>query len=266
MPKVSIIMSTYNGEQYIAEAIESIISQTYRDWEFIICDDCSTDSTSDILEHYSSVDSRIKIITNTQNLKLAASLNMCLKESRGAYIARMDDDDISDPCRLEKQVQFMDSHREFSVVGCNIEMFNNNNVLGVRKYPEFADLYHQKHLIVQFAHPTVLMRREVLLKLKGYTVAKYTNRGQDFDLWARFFNAGYIGYNIQENLLKYRVADSGYKKDSFENAYNSVIRHIKCYRLLKFPPYMYFKALDPIVTYLVPTWIMAKWHDHKIKA
>jgi glycosyltransferase EpsE len=263
MARVSVIMSTHNGGKYIANSIVSIINQTFTDWELIICDDCSSDDTNKIISRFSQKDSRIKILTNTTNKKLAFSLNECLAVACGEFIARMDDDDVAQEDRFQKQVAFLDSHKEYDVVGCNLRLFNSNGYQGERLFPEHADLKNNPHRIVQFAHPTIMMRHKIMKELKGYTVAKYTDRGQDFDLWARFFAAGYRGYNLQETLLDYRIADSGYKKTSFRNAFYSLIRHIKCYRLLHFPLYMYIRAFDPIVTFILPAKIMALWHKRR---
>ena len=265
MAEISVIMSTHNGEKTISEAIQSIINQSYKDWEMIICDDCSNDRTAEILKHFSERDNRIKIITNSCNKKLAYSLNECIRIAEGKYIARMDDDDYSTPDRFIIQMEFLEKNLEYAVVGSNIELFNSYGKQGVRTYPKYADLKHQPYKIVQFAHPAIMIRKSVLDSLKGYTVASYTERGQDFDLWARFFAAGFIGYNIQECLLEYRISDKGYKKGSFRNAKNSVVRHIKCYKLLHFPIFMYIRVFDPVITYIIPTRIMTLWHRRKIK-
>ena len=107
-PEISVIMSVYNGETYLAEAIESVVNQTFQNWELIIINDCSTDSTAEILADFSSRDERIKVHTNEINLKLPTSLNKAISLSNGKYIARMDADDICLPDRLEKQYKFME--------------------------------------------------------------------------------------------------------------------------------------------------------------
>ena len=106
-PLVSIIMGAYNCENTIYDCMESILKQTYENWEFIICDDCSSDHTLEILKKYEKNDKRIHILHNEKNMRLAASLNRCLEVAHGKYVARMDADDISMPDRLEKQVEFL---------------------------------------------------------------------------------------------------------------------------------------------------------------
>ena len=99
--KVSVIMASYNGEKYISDAIQSLLDQTFQDWELVICDDCSTDSTYQILKRYAEkYPDKFQVLHNEKNLRLAASLNRCIKCTRGEYIARMDDDDVSLPERF----------------------------------------------------------------------------------------------------------------------------------------------------------------------
>ena len=109
-PEISLIMSVYNGEDYLREAIDSVLMQTFSAWEFIIINDCSTDGTAEILSEYAARDERIKVYTNEVNLRLPSSLNKALSYAQGKYIARMDADDICLPDRLEKQYEFMEKN------------------------------------------------------------------------------------------------------------------------------------------------------------
>ena len=128
MPKVSVIMGTYNGEQTLDTAIQSICNQTFTDWEFIICDDCSTDRTWEIISQWEKKDSRIKGIRNSKNMKIAASSNRCIALAKGKYIAKMDDDDVSYPERLEKEVRFLDEHSDFDFVSSLVECYDGEKV------------------------------------------------------------------------------------------------------------------------------------------
>ena len=116
-PKVSVIMSVYNGEKYLKEAINSILNQTFKDYEFIIVNDASTDKSIKILEEYAKKDNRIGLIHNEKNIGLTRSLNKAIKSANGAYIARQDADDISLPPRLEEEVNFLDKHPTVGLVG-----------------------------------------------------------------------------------------------------------------------------------------------------
>lgn len=116
MPRVSIIMGVYNGFGRMDRSIQSIINQTYKDWEFIICDDGSTDDTYMKLQEYAALDNRIVVLKNAHNSGLAQSLNNCLSVAKGEYVARMDDDDYSHSERLEKEVYFLNQHPEYAIV------------------------------------------------------------------------------------------------------------------------------------------------------
>ena len=126
-PRITVLMSVYNGEKYLKEAIDSVLSQTFKDFEVLIINDGSIDKTSKILKTYK--DPRIRIINNKKNIGLTKSLNKGLKLARGEYIARMDDDDVSKPNRLEKQFEFMEKNSKYAVVGSFIEIIDSKGNL-----------------------------------------------------------------------------------------------------------------------------------------
>jgi glycosyltransferase involved in cell wall biosynthesis len=202
MNKVSIIMGVYNEETNIGEAIESIIKQSYSCWEFVIVDDCSEDSTRQIVEKFCSLDSRIKLYKNKKNLGLAQSLNKAISNSSGIYIARMDADDISLPNRLEEQVKILDTKSNISVVGTAAYNIEGGNIRGrAVKMPQFHhEIIKNIFKMSPFIHPSVMMRKEFLSLTNGYSAN--LRRAQDYDLWLR---GRFIGeyYNIQEPLILY---------------------------------------------------------------
>ena len=265
MPEISILMGVYNGAKYLDSSISSIINQSFKDWELIICDDCSQDDTWEIITDYSKKDERIVCIRNEKNMKLPFCLNRCFSLAKGRYIARMDDDDISLPERLKKEFDYLEQHPNCSCVGSNVLMFNSTKEIGIKKYPEYVDIKVNKYKIVQFAHPTIMIRRNVFEELGGYCEKKFAERGEDFELWSRFFEKGFVGHNIQEPLLKYRMGEKGYKKERFRIACLSVKRHFVCYKRLHFPLYKYLKAFHPLLVYFIPMSLMAKWHEKKSK-
>ena len=132
MPKVSIIMGVYNCKNLdlLKNSIDSIINQTFKDWEFIICNDGSTDATLDNLNKLKALDQRIKIITYEENKGLAYALNECIKYADGEYIARQDDDDVSYSERIEKQVKFLENNPQYAVVGTNADVYDSNGIWG----------------------------------------------------------------------------------------------------------------------------------------
>lgn len=164
MPNVSIIMGVYNCKNYnlLRKSIESVLQQTYKDYEFIICNDGSTNDTLEELKKIAQSDSRIKIISYEKNCGLNHALNKCLKVSQGQYIARQDDDDISKPERLKKQVQFLDENPEYAIVGTCADVFDDKGIWGeyaVPEKPQKSDFLWNS----PFMHPTTMMRKAELL-------------------------------------------------------------------------------------------------------
>ncbi|MBQ6464056.1 MAG: glycosyltransferase family 2 protein [Pseudobutyrivibrio sp.] len=261
-PLVSIIMGAFNAEKTISEAIDSIIDQTYDNWELIVCDDCSCDSTYSILEKYAAHDKRIVVLQNPENKRLAYTLNECLKVAKGKYIARMDADDISLPERLEKQVSFMEAHEEYDCVGTNRIIFDKNGEHSIR----YSKEYPSKRILLldtPFAHPTIMMKKSVYDALNGYTVSKETMRAEDLDLWFRFFGAGYNGYNIQESLYLYREDLEDLKKRSLKAAVATALVFYKGYKIINVPIYKRIFAVKPIIAALIPNFIMKKYLLHR---
>ena len=254
---VSIIMGAYNEEKTIAKCIDSILAQTYKNWEFIICDDCSTDRTNEIVSEYAEKDSRIKLIKNKTNSKLATSLNNCLTVAKGEYVARIDADDIALPERLEKQVEFLNQHYEFAVVGSAVKVFDGEKVLFERfgkTEPTKEDVLHGP----TFMHPTIMLRKRVYDDLGGYTVSQRTMRGQDWDLWFRFYAKGYRGYNLNEILLLYHESPDDYKKRTLKTAKGYTKTALNGYKLLGVPKIKYIFAFKPMISVLTPEYLKRK--------
>lgn len=257
LPLVSVIMGTHNGEKYISRCIDSILSQTYQNWEFIICDDCSSDDTYSIIKRYSEQDARIKCIKNEKNQGLAFSLNECLKTSNGTYIARMDDDDISLPERFKIQVDFLNNHMEYALVSSNIVVFDEQTDYGIRTFEELPDL---NYLIGHnpFCHPAIMCRKTTFDILNGYN--PNCKRAQDYELWFRFFYKGFKGYNIQTPLLKYHESIEDYKKRTLKKALNAFrIGWLGC-NLNRVPLYKRVPIFRGIVSAMVPNIFIDFYH------
>lgn len=209
MPKVSVIMGVYNckNKDWLIESVKSIINQAFTDWEFLICNDGSTDKTLDILYDIEKMDSRIQILSYEKNHGLAYALNYCLRYAKGQYIARQDDDDLSYISRLGKQVLFLDTHPEYSIVGAKADVFNEMGIWGeysVEETPNKKSFFWNS----PFVHPIIMMRKEDLIKVGSYRIAKETRRCEDYDLFMRMYSVGMKGYNIQEKLYKYRIENN----------------------------------------------------------
>ena len=216
MSKISVIMGVYNEEASIAKAIDSVIKQTYSCWEFIIVDDCSTDKTRDIISKYCASEPRIKLYKNKKNFGLAFSLNLAINKSSGAYIARMDADDISLPNRFEQQLKILDLNSKVMVVGTAAYYIDSDSL---KKRLVRMPQYHQdlSNFIFKkspFIHPSVMMRKEYLKITNGYD--SRLRRAQDYDLWLR---GRFIGeyYNIQEPLIIYAYQNNKISKSFFNS-------------------------------------------------
>ena len=203
--KVSVIMGIYNCAETLPAAIDSIVKQTYPNWELIMCDDCSTDQTYEIAKEYAEkYPKKIIVVKNPHNMHLAYSLNHCIRYATGEYVARMDGDDLSVPERFEKQVKYLQKHPEVQLIGTAMQQFNekDGNIQIIYK-PEHTDKW-TLHRQIPFNHATIMTYKSVYDALGGYTVAERTIRGQDYDLWFRFFAAGFTGDNIHEALYLVR--------------------------------------------------------------
>ena len=195
-------MSVYNGEKYLHEAIDSVLNQTFTNFEFIIINDGSTDTTADILNSYT--DPRIKIITNSQNIGLTKSLNIGLKKCHGEYIARQDADDISLPTRLLKESRFLDENQNIVLIGSLAAIIDSQNKILKTKKKSINPLVIKFKLLINnsFLHPSIMFRRELILKNSGYN--EIFRFAQDYDLYSRL-SLKYSLANIPEVLIYYRL-------------------------------------------------------------
>ena len=194
-------MPVYNGETYVASAIDSILAQTLRDFELIIIDDASTDCSATIVKAYT--DDRIRLLENDQNRGVAFSLNRGLREARGTFIARMDADDICLPHRLAIQVDFLREHGEIGVCGSWLTCFGRGRSFTVA-WPTGADCLRGYMLFdTPLAHPTVCLRRSVLRE-SDLLYGEQLQAAQDYDLWCRLADWTEMD-NIPKALLRYRL-------------------------------------------------------------
>lgn len=261
---VSVIMGVYNGASTVSEALNSILNQTYSNWELIVCDDCSVDNSAQIIQEYVRKDHRIKYIKNEKNVGLAASLNHCLKYVQGEYIARMDCDDLSAPKRFEVQVGYLQEHRDVDLVGSEMQEFDEHgykNIVRNKEYPTKFDVPKG----APFCHATIMMRTSVMKALNGYIISNHTIRTEDVDLWYRFFAGGYKGVNIQETLYFVRMDEAAYKRRKIK--YMLHASYIIWYGtdLLHLPVYYKVYCIKPIVSWLLPSNTKAKLRKYLIK-
>lgn len=200
MPEISVLMPVFNCELYIKDAIESILNQTFSDFELIVIDDCSTDSTLSIIKSYE--DSRINLVEKEQNTGLTNSLIQGVLIAKGKYIARMDGDDISLPERFEKQLCFLENNPEIILCGSGVEIIGQNLI---SKYPSSHDsIKIQLCFNASFYHPTIMARHQILLE-NNYN--ENFEPAEDYELWTRLVTVGKVA-NLDEVLLYYRIHES----------------------------------------------------------
>src|SRR3989344_7621924 len=183
--KISVIMSVFNNEEYLNESIESIILQTYKNFEFIIVDDASTDQTSGILKEWLSKDRRIKVITNKENMGLTKSLNRAIQIAGGEYIARQDGDDVSLPERFEKQIEFFQKNPEIKILGTFGYIIDKQGDILGKEILSTSFQTIKKEFIKRnpLMHTSVMIKKEVIDKVGGYDETFKTS--QDYELWSR---------------------------------------------------------------------------------
>ena len=208
MPEVSVIMSVYNGDRFLAAAVESILTQTYGDFEFLILDDGSRDRSPEILQAYAEQDPRIRLLTQA-NRGLTVSLNHLIEESQGQFLARMDADDLAYPDRLGRQVAFLRRHPQVVCVGTGQRWIDEEGLTLLECVPAQDNATLQAQLLAghtEICHPTAMIRRQAVKVVGGYD--PQFNCTQDLDLWLRLGEVGELA-NLPDLLLDYRVhADS----------------------------------------------------------
>ena len=202
-PAVSVVMSVYNGERFLREAVESILDQSFREFEFIIVNDGSTDGSAAILNEYQSADARVKV-HHEKHAGLVPSLNRGCELAEGKYIARMDADDIAKEDRLISQLNFMECHPEIAVLGGAVEWIDANaRSLGTCRYPsEDREIKATQLNDCAVWHPTVLLRKEVFVWAGGYRSVVVD--AEDYDLWLRIGERFQLA-NLNQVVLKYRI-------------------------------------------------------------
>jgi len=199
-PKVTVLMPVYNGERHLNEALDSVLNQTFKDFEFLIINDGSADESVKIIEKY--CDARIRLVHNEKNLQLIATLNKGIQLARGEYIARMDCDDVCLPQRLEKQITFMDQHRDVGVCGSWISIFSEKSRSTWQPPTDSEEISALLFFDTGVAHPSVIMRTKYFVDNGLYYDPSFIH-AEDYELWTRAIE--YFKFaNIPEILLCYR--------------------------------------------------------------
>lgn len=211
-PEISIVMPVYNSERYLKQAIESILEQTFKNFEFLIIDDQSTDRSRQIATEYAQKDDRIRVISNSNKKGLVAALNLGIANSRAPWIARFDSDDICLPSRLDAQMTFLKNHPKIKVVGAFFTLFNEDGDIQTIKHPTHPlEISYKFTWNTRLGHPTVIFNKEIGIHLGGYPQMT----AEDYAFFSQIAINHRIA-NVSHSLLKYRV--HGYNKSSLEES------------------------------------------------
>lgn len=249
MPSLSVIMPVYNGERFLEETVESVLNQTFTDFEFIVIDDGSTDDTLRILRDFE--DERIKIIEQ-EHRGLTKSLNRGIKIAEGDYIGRMDCGDIADEERFEVEIDFLEREDDIYGVGSWAELIDEDgNSLGSRKYP--VDFKEIKKVILRynpFIHPSLTLESDIFQKVGLYDEDfKYA---QDYDLMLRAVSKLKVT-NIPRNLLKYRISEEAISLNQMkEQEFYAIKARIKALTKYGYPKWQFLYLSKPFISFLVP--------------
>jgi glycosyltransferase involved in cell wall biosynthesis len=199
IPAISVVLPVYNGEKYLAEAIDSVLAQTFSDFELIIIDDGSTDGSLRILQEYQKRDKRIRLVSR-ENRDLATTLNDSMDIARGVWVARMDQDDIALPQRLERQLRWLE-RTGADVAGSWVKCFGSWDQSITRGYQTDQAIKVDMLFKSPFVHPSVMMRGALIKQLR---YDKSAEKAEDYDLWTRAARSGWVMSNVPEVLLLYR--------------------------------------------------------------
>lgn len=262
-PLISVIMGIYNCGDTLSEAIDSIVNQTYDNWELIMCNDGSTDNTFDIAKAYKEkYPNKIVLIENEHNMGLNYTLNHCLEQAKGEFIARMDGDDISLPQRFEKELNFLLENPQYAIVSTPMEYFDENGTFRVGNQngePEITAMV----VGTPFCHAPCMVRKEAYDAVGGYSVDEKLLRVEDWHLWIKMYSKGFKGYSIPEPLYRMRDDRNAVMRRKFKYRLNEAYVGRQAVKLLNLPKKYYIYSLRSIIVGLLPKFIYQYLHSRK---
>ncbi len=261
MKKVSVIMAVYNAGdgKALRQAVSSVLSQDYDNFEIVICDDGSTDHTWEVLEQIAASSDKVRIIHNSENRKAGYARNTAFRAATGEYIAVMDADDLIRQDRLFRQAEFLEQHLEYGFVGCRGEFFverpgDDGECYWFCEKPKPEDFLFS----LPFVHASIMFRREVLEAVGGYDCSKRVVRAEDFDLLLRIYGAGYRGANLNEVLYDIRRDEEQYKRRKYRYRFHEAYIKYRGYKNLGLMPRAFPFVVKPLIVGLIPIGLMKK--------
>ncbi len=262
--KISILMGIYNCADTLPEAIDSILAQTYKDWELILCDDGSQDNTYATAETYArQYPSKIVLLRNEKNCGLNHTLNRCLAAASGEYIARMDGDDRCIPERFAEELAVLEQEPDIAIVSSDMGYFDETGVWGNISHPDYPqpkDFLHG----TPFCHAPCMVRREAFDAVGGYSEEQRLLRVEDYHLWLKMYKAGFRGKNIHRQLYFMRDDRNAYGRRKFRYRINEAYVKYLAVKELKLPFYGYLYTLRPILVGLLPAKLYNKLHKKNL--
>lgn len=265
MARVTVIMGIYNCADTLGEALDSLLTQTFTDWNLVMCDDGSRDKTYEVAEKYQIAHpQKITLLKNDHNMGLNYTLNRCLSVADGAYIARQDGDDISLPTRFEKEAAILDASPEISIVSTAMTYFDESGTWG-QNYP--VEFPQNEDFIAgtPFCHAPCMVRRDAYQAVNGYTDDPRYLRVEDYDLWVKMYATGFRGQNITEPLYAMRDDRNAFARRKFRYRINEFRVRQKAARMLRLPFKAYIYAFRPIAVGLMPEKAYQALHKKRLE-
>lgn len=264
--KISVLMGIYNCASTLPEAINSILTQTYTDWELILCDDGSVDDTYAVAERYrQQYPEKVVLLKNERNMGLNYTLNRCLDHAQGRYIARMDGDDVSLPERFATELAALEADPELAVVSCPMIYFDETGDYASGQcgceYPSPDMLVHGP----VHCHAPCMLRVEVMRAVGGYSVDRRLLRVEDWHLWLKIYAAGGRGRNLKERLYKMRDDRDAASRRKFRYRLNEAHVAALAVKTLGLPKWKYVFVLRPILVGLLPGPVYRYLHKRKMR-
>ena len=257
-PTISVAMGVYyrkDSLEPLRRSVDSILAQTVSDFELLICDDGSTAEAMDTLDAYAAHDGRIRLLRPGGKLDLASKLNVCLREAKGKYVARMDDDDYSHPERFAKQLSALEAENGIGFVGCCVNLMRDGACVGARELPEYPQV-RDFYFTSPFVHPALMFRRGALEAVGGYCEETHCFLCEDYDLLMRLYAAGYRGKNLQERLLDYTLPPRGKKNRTMRDRLHEAQTRRRGFRELGVLREAWPYVLKPLAVGLLPAGLL----------
>lgn len=262
-PLISVIMGIYNCADTLAESLDSLLAQTYQNFEIVMCNDGSTDNTFEVAQQYKDkYPDKIVLIENEKNMGLNFTLNHCLDNASGEYIARMDGDDLCDPTRFEKELSFLLEHPEYEIVSTPMKYFDENGVFRIGTGGGEPNI-NRIPLGTPFCHAPCMVKKEAYDAVGGYSVDEKLLRVEDWHLWIKMYSKGYKGFVLDEPLYMMRDDQKAISRRKFKYRLNEAYVGRLAVKMLNLPKYYYLLTCRPIIVGMLPKSIYRFFHSIK---